>query len=712
LLTSTVLLLIVSPNHVYALDLNLSSTINLSSNTGTATQPRIAATGSNVFAVWTDNTPGNNQIFFAKSTDGGATFGGAINLSNSNGIALVPKIAVSGNNVYIVWHEYRAAVDNYDIYFAKSTDGGAKFSSPVNLSSTTGMSSNAQIAVSGSYVYVVWMDSTIGNGETYYRRSSDSGVTFSSTTNLSNNLGSTGGANSFPQVAVSGSYVYVVWGDDTGNFGSNEVRLLRSTDGGVKFGSVINLSNSASSASDSPQMVVSGGSLYVGWKELLPIPNSPGSYSYHMMYKRSTDNGATFGSTLDLSGNGNYDKQQIAVSGTNVYVVMQGGTSGLTEILLARSTDGGAKFGTLINLSNTALSLSRFPTIAVSGSNVNIAWVETLTLPTTNNEIYFVRSTDGGSTWKPITNFSGNVGSSEDPRIATNPSDNSIYAVWRDVTPGNYDTLFRKAVTQTLQTQLDTTPPIVSITSPINGAAARGIITVSVSASDNVAVSSVQLYVDNVLKATDTSSPYGFSLDTTLYSDGVHAIKVVAKDSSNNQASSQISITMDNTKPVIFKPANIVVEAASSSGTKVTFTVTATDNIKLASGPTCTPASGSIFPLGTTTVTCTAKDAAGNIATASFTVTVRDSKAPTVSITSPTSGSAFKGSATVSVYASDNIGVSKVELYVDGKLSYTRTATPYTFTINNNGQHSIYAKAYDKSGNTAVSNTIQIKIVG
>ena len=711
MLTSTVLLLIISPNHVYALDLNLSSTINLSSNTGTATQPRIAATSSNVFAVWTDNTPGNSQIFFAKSTNGGATFGSVINLSNSNGIALVPQIAVSGSNVYVVWHEYRAAVDNYDIYFAKSTDSGATFSSSINLSSTTGMSSNAQIAVSGSNVYVVWMDSTIGNGETYFKRSSDSGATFSSTINLSNNSGSTGGGNSFPQVAVTGSYVYVLWGDDTGNYGSNEVRLLRSTDGGVKFGSVINLSNTATSASDSPQMVVSGSSLYVAWKELLPIPNSPGSYSYHIMYKRSTDNGSTFGSVLDLSGNGNYDKQQIAVSGTNVYVIMHGGTSGVTEILLARSTDGGTRFGTLINLSKTASSLSRFPTIAVSGSNVNIAWVETLTSPTTNNEIYFVRSTDGGSTWKPITNFSGNVGSSEDPRIATNPSDNSIYAVWRDVTPGNYDTLFRKAGIQTSQT-LDTIPPTVSITSPINGAASRGIITVSVSALDNVAVSSVQLYVDNVLKATDTSSPYSFSLDTTLYSDGAHAIKVLAKDSSSNQASSQISITMDNTKPVIVKPANIVVEAASSSGTKVTFTVTATDNINLATGPTCTPLSGSIFPLGTTTVTCTAKDAAGNIATASFTVTVRDSKAPTVSITSPTSGSTFKSSAAVSVSASDNIGVSKVELYVDGKLSNTRTAAPYTFTINNNGQHSIYAKAYDKSGNTAVSNTIQIKIVG
>jgi hypothetical protein len=54
----------------------------------------------------------------------------------------------------------------------------------------------------------------------------------------------------------------------------------------------------------------------------------------------------------------------------------------------------------------------------------------------------------------------------------------------------------------------------------------------------------------------------------------------------------------------------------------VTYTATATDDVDGPITPTCTPASGTTFAPGTTTVTCTATDAAGNTATASFTVTI------------------------------------------------------------------------------------------
>lgn len=77
----------------------------------------------------------------------------------------------------------------------------------------------------------------------------------------------------------------------------------------------------------------------------------------------------------------------------------------------------------------------------------------------------------------------------------------------------------------------------------------------------------------------------------------------------------------DTTPPVLMLPSNMTVAATSASGAVVKYTATATDNLP---GVTvaCTPASGSAFPLGTTTVTCTATDAAGNTTTGSFTVTV------------------------------------------------------------------------------------------
>src|ERR1041384_1613203 len=86
------------------------------------------------------------------------------------------------------------------------------------------------------------------------------------------------------------------------------------------------------------------------------------------------------------------------------------------------------------------------------------------------------------------------------------------------------------------------------------------------------------------------------------------------------------TVTVNDTQPPsITCPANIFVAAASrcpiATSRTVNFSVTASDNCP---GVTvvCSPASGSIFPVGTTSVTCTATDAHGNTATCSFTVTV------------------------------------------------------------------------------------------
>jgi hypothetical protein len=90
--------------------------------------------------------------------------------------------------------------------------------------------------------------------------------------------------------------------------------------------------------------------------------------------------------------------------------------------------------------------------------------------------------------------------------------------------------------------------------------------------------------------------------------------------------SCSFTVTVNDTQPpTITCPANIAVAAPATcpptSGRPVTFAPTASDNCP---GVTvvCTPASGSIFPVGTTTVTCTATDTSGNTATCTFTVTV------------------------------------------------------------------------------------------
>jgi hypothetical protein len=88
----------------------------------------------------------------------------------------------------------------------------------------------------------------------------------------------------------------------------------------------------------------------------------------------------------------------------------------------------------------------------------------------------------------------------------------------------------------------------------------------------------------------------------------------------------------DTVPPVLNVPPPIVAEATGPSGAEVDYTVTAKDDVDGSLPPACSPASGSVFPLGTTTVTCTARDSSGNEATATFTVEVRDSRPPVLTV--------------------------------------------------------------------------------
>ncbi|MCP5518014.1 MAG: HYR domain-containing protein [Verrucomicrobiales bacterium] len=104
-----------------------------------------------------------------------------------------------------------------------------------------------------------------------------------------------------------------------------------------------------------------------------------------------------------------------------------------------------------------------------------------------------------------------------------------------------------------------------------------------------------------------------------------------ATDACGNTSECTQTITVqDNTPPSIACPAGITVgNDAGQCGAAVAFEVTATDNCPETT-VTCNPPSGSFFPTGTTTVNCTATDAAGNASACSFDVTVKDDEAPVI----------------------------------------------------------------------------------
>lgn len=106
---------------------------------------------------------------------------------------------------------------------------------------------------------------------------------------------------------------------------------------------------------------------------------------------------------------------------------------------------------------------------------------------------------------------------------------------------------------------------------------------------------------------------------------GVTLVECFAFDQHHNFAFGSFTVTVSGGVPVLTVPANITVEATSPQGTVVTFTPTATENATI----TCNPPSGSTFPIGATSVNCTATNAAGSD-TEVFQVRVRDTVAPVI----------------------------------------------------------------------------------
>ncbi len=341
----------------------------------------VAANGNILHAVWNDNRDGNTEIYYKRSTDAGLTWGADTRLTNDTNWSEYPSIAVSGSLVHIVWSDIRNGFPNDEIYYKRSTDGGVTWGTDTRLTNATSSSMFPSVAVTGSVVHVVWMDGRDGNDEIYYKYSSDAGVSWGSDTRLTNNT-----ANSdYPSIAVSGSLISVVW-EDTRN-GNDEIYYKRSTDGGVTWGADTRLtSNSADSWY--PSVAESGTVVYVVWLDRRDGNNE-------IYYKCSTDGGMNWEPDTRLTNNtANSYLPSIAVSGSLVHVVWEDYRDDDSEIYYKCSTDGGLTWGADTRLTNYT-GLSKYSSIAVSGSLVHVVWEDTRD---GNYEIYYKRNPTGNVT--------------------------------------------------------------------------------------------------------------------------------------------------------------------------------------------------------------------------------------------------------------------------------------------------------------------------
>jgi Secretion system C-terminal sorting domain len=268
-----------------------------------------------------NNSNSNGTLAIYKSTDGGITFPTGVIVIQSGGTGEDKEYLTTDftpgspyrNTLYFSWTRFTTGLG---INVIKSTNGGLNWSTPVNIGAYGGQGSDPAVGINGD-LYVAWA----GGNTIQFNKSTNGGTTFSGEVtiatgptpqNLPNQVGT------FPSIAtdISGGprngYVYVTFCDARN--GDADVFLIRSTDRGNTWSSVVRVNNDA---------VGNGKLQYWPWIAV----NEQGNIAILFMDTRNTPNNTTI------------------------------------EAWLARSTDGGVTF------TNELLSTAQSPT-AIPGSNV------------------------------------------------------------------------------------------------------------------------------------------------------------------------------------------------------------------------------------------------------------------------------------------------------------------------------------------------------
>ena len=231
-------------------------------------------------------------------------------------------------------------------------------------------------------------------------------------------------------------------------------------------------------------------------------------------------------------------------------------------------------------------------------------------------------------------------------------------------------------------TVADTTAPVITVPADI-AAEATG----PTGAAVDFQVGAVDLCDPSPLLSVEPATGSVFPLGETV-------VVATASDDSGNTSTASFKVTVvDTTAPAITVPSDIAVEAAGPEGTAVPFDVpTAIDMVDPNPSVTVDYASGDQFALGETVVTATAKDSAGNTASASFTVTVMDTTAPVINGCTNQEVVAWDGSAFVWVTYAVTVD--------DADANPTVTYSHESGSLFPVGDTRVTVTAWDASGNT------------
>ena len=273
----------------------------------------------------------------------------------------------------------------------------------------------------------------------------------------------------------------------------------------------------------------------------------------------------------------------------------------------------------------------------------------------------------------------------------------------------------------------DTTLPSVTLTAPTDGATVSGSTTLSATASDNVGVAKVEFYDNSTLLATDTTSPYSTTWNSSTVTNGSHLITARAYDAAGNVSSDANTITVKNgdmQAPTV--PAGLKATAPSYNTVKLTWTAS-TDDVGV-TGYTVMRGGVPIANVNGTTLSYTDTPVSANT-TYSYSVKAFDAAQNTsaesahASVTTPavpdtqppTAASGLTATAISQsqinlswVAASDNIGVVSYDIYrstdtsAAQKIGSSATTTFGDSSLNASTKYTYYIIAKDAAGNASI----------
>jgi hypothetical protein len=284
--------------------------------------------------VWNDATPGNYEIYYKKSTNGGTTWTAAKRLTwtaeDSYGAAIAVDLS---DRIHIVWED--ATPGDYEIYYKRSTNGGSTWSAVKRLTWLSGQSRGVKAAVdSAGLLHVVWCDDTPGDYEIYHKASTDGGISWTSAKRLT----WTEGFSAWPDIAASPvGDLHIVWFDDLS--GGDEIYYKKSSDSGATWSAMKRLTWTGVGLDRLDLVADPSSSLQLIW-----LDDSSGSSDIY--YKRSKDGGDSWTAAERLtwtSGSGACPAIAADPSGP-LSVVWSDNTPGNWEIYYKRSEDGGVSW--------------------------------------------------------------------------------------------------------------------------------------------------------------------------------------------------------------------------------------------------------------------------------------------------------------------------------------------------------------------------------